>query len=278
MPLSAHLAYVSPLLLLLLLCAAGVAFAILGLSLVRRFVPAETLKHQHEIAGFVFGVLGAAFGVLLGFAVLQVWEQWSRAEEWSAAEEGIAESIHRHIRNYPNVEKTRPLLAQFERYVRSVVDVEYPAMAKLQMEEITDQEFQLVWERAGELRPESLTEQGCFTNLFSLLGQLAMQRELRLESARGEVPAPIWYALLVGGFGTVAFSWLFAAEKFSMQAVIVSALAIALTLPLYVVILLNHPFAGSVRIEPAGYRELLRSIAADRAAIEQAIPPVSPGR
>ncbi len=33
--------------------------SVLGLYLVRRLVPLETLKKNHEVAGFTFGVLGA---------------------------------------------------------------------------------------------------------------------------------------------------------------------------------------------------------------------------
>jgi hypothetical protein len=266
MSLTTLLAMISPEILLILMCVAAVLVAIAGLATVRRLVRAETLKMHNEIAGFVFGVLGAAYGVLLGFAVLQVWEQWSAADDRAAIEEGLAESIHRHIRNYPNAEAARPLLAQYERYVRSVIEAEYPAMAKHRMDEINDDEFQAVWAAAGQLKPATVPEEGCFANIFTLLGDLSMQRELRLQSARGEVPTPLWYALLIGGVGTIAFSWLFTADKFSMQAVMVSALAIALILPLYVIVLLNHPFSGSVRIEPDGYRELLTNITATRAA------------
>lgn len=266
MSLTARLAMISPGILLILLCVVAVSIAIGGLWIVRRLVRADTLKKHNEIAGFVFGVLGAAYGVLLGFAVLQVWEQWSAAEDRAAVEEGLADSIHRHMRNYPNPQAARPLLAQYERYVHSVIHVEYPAMARHRMDEINDDQFQAVWATAGQLRPASVPEQGCFANIFTLLGDLAMQRELRLQAARGEVPTPLWYALLIGGFGTLAFSWLFTADRFSMQAVMVGALAIALVLPLYVIVLLNHPFSGSVRIEPEGYRELLTNITAARTA------------
>lgn len=277
MSLTARLAMISPGILLILLCVVAVSIAIGGLWIVRRLVRADTLKKHNEIAGFVFGVLGAAYGVLLGFAVLQVWEQWSAAEDRAAVEEGLADSIHRHMRNYPNPQAARPLLAQYERYVHSVIHVEYPAMARHRMDEINDDQFQAVWATAGQLRPASVPEQGCFANIFTLLGDLAMQRELRLQAARGEVPTPLWYALLIGGFGTLAFSWLFTADRFSMQAVMVGALAIALVLPLYVIVLLNHPFSGSVRIEPEGYRELLTNITAARTAPPPGTPAPEPG-
>jgi hypothetical protein len=278
MSLTTLLATISPGILLILMCFAAVVIATAGLSIVRRLVRAETLKKHNEIAGFVFGVLGAAYGVLLGFAVLQVWEQWSAAEDRAAVEEGLAESIHRHVLNYPDAEAARPLLAQYERYVHSVIHVEYPAMAKHRLDQINDDEFQAVWATAGQLRPASFPEQAGFSNIFTLLGDLAVHRELRLQSARGEVPTPLWYALLIGGFGTIAFSWLFTAERFSMQTVMVSALAIALVLPLYVIVLLNHPFSGSVRIEPESYRELLKNIATERTAPTPGATAKPPGR
>ena len=41
--------------------------SVLGLYIVRILVPLETLKKNHEVAGFTFGVLGAFYGLLLAY-------------------------------------------------------------------------------------------------------------------------------------------------------------------------------------------------------------------
>ena len=47
--------------------------SVLGLYIVRILVPLATLKKNHEVAGFTFGVLGAFYGLLLAFVIVAAW-------------------------------------------------------------------------------------------------------------------------------------------------------------------------------------------------------------
>jgi hypothetical protein len=257
MPLSAQLASFSPLVLLLLLIVLAVLFAIGGQWVMRRFVPYSYLKLHNDVAGFVFACLGVIYAVVLAFAVLQVWDQKSEAETRVAAEDGIAASIYGHLVIYPDRAAALPVLRQYETYIRSVIEHEYPAMARLQDDPATRGEFQKLWLSVGRLSARPGIEQILFAETYRLLGELAQHRAMRLESARGEIPGPVWYALVLGALFTIAFTWLFGAESFWLQSVINGSLAAAIAVTMYVVIVLNHPFTGSVSIDPSGYRELL---------------------
>src|SRR6266550_4388273 len=63
--------------------------SVLGLYLVRILVPLETLKKNHEVAGFTFGVLGAFYGLLLAFVIVAAWERFDRASA-NVQGEGVA--------------------------------------------------------------------------------------------------------------------------------------------------------------------------------------------
>jgi hypothetical protein len=256
MSLSVRLASVAPGVLLVVLLVMVLAISVGGLLLVRRVVDPKFLKLHNEIAGFVFAAIGAIYAVLLAFATVQVWDAMGEAESRAAAEDGVAFSLYGHLRNYPDGAEARPALAQFDVYVRSVLEREYAAMARGEDDVATEEQFQSLWMAAGRLTPESPAEQVAYAQISSLLGDLSSHRRVRLEAADGEVPAPLWHALLIGGFLTIAFTWIFGAESFSLQLAINVTLAVVITLLLYVTILLNHPFAGSVRVEPEGYRDL----------------------
>ena len=55
--------------------------SILGLYAVRRLVPVENLKQNHEVAGFTFGVIGAFYGLLLAFVIVAAWQRFDRADD-----------------------------------------------------------------------------------------------------------------------------------------------------------------------------------------------------
>ncbi len=63
----------------ILLAGAMVLLAIAGTLLTRRWVGAETLKSNNEVAGFIYAVIGVVYAVLLGFSAIIVWEQYDKA-------------------------------------------------------------------------------------------------------------------------------------------------------------------------------------------------------
>jgi len=74
--------------------------SVLGLYIVRRLVPLATLKKNHEVAGFTFGVLGAFYGLLLAFVIVAAWERFDRASA-NVQEEGVALlSLYRLSKGY----------------------------------------------------------------------------------------------------------------------------------------------------------------------------------
>ena len=69
--------------------------AMAGPVLVRRRVNLNKLSANNEVAGFKFATVGVLYAVLLGFAVIIVWERFSDAEKAVAEESGAAATIYR---------------------------------------------------------------------------------------------------------------------------------------------------------------------------------------
>ena len=44
--------------------------SVTGTLLVRRRVPVEVLERHNEVAGFIYGVIGVVYAVLLGFTAI----------------------------------------------------------------------------------------------------------------------------------------------------------------------------------------------------------------
>ena len=63
-----------------------------GPWVVRRFIPVESIADNNEVAGFKFATLGVVYAVLLGLAVISVWQKYSEAE-FAATEEAAALAV-----------------------------------------------------------------------------------------------------------------------------------------------------------------------------------------
>ena len=68
--------------------------------------------------------------------------------------------------------------------------------------------------------------------------------------ASGIVPSVVWVVLFVGAFVTIGFTFFFGTENLRAQAVMTGALALLIFLGLLIIIAVDHPFSGTVNVEP----------------------------
>ena len=73
---------------LLLLVVVPTFLTMCGPVIVRRLVGVELVKENNEVAGFKFATLGVVYAVLLGLAVIAVWEKFAKAEDATSQEAG----------------------------------------------------------------------------------------------------------------------------------------------------------------------------------------------
>src|SRR5215210_3101359 len=105
----------------------SVLVAHLGLHLVRRRVPLPVLETQHEVAGFIIGVLGAIYAVLLAFVVVAVWDQFGEARMIVEREANQLNDLSRMAQGFPAPAQGRALEG-LRAYGQSVIDDEWSAM------------------------------------------------------------------------------------------------------------------------------------------------------
>ena len=67
--------------------------------------------------------------------------------------------------------------------------------------------------------------------------------------ASGIVPGVIWAVLFVGAAITIGFTFFFGTENLRAQALMTGALALLILLGLLVIVAIDRPFAGSVRLD-----------------------------
>src|ERR1700720_1421653 len=101
--------------------------SILGLYTVRRLVPVENLKQNHEVAGFTFGVIGAFYGLLLAFVIVAAWERFDRADEKVQGEAMALASLYRLAKAYPQPVQHN-LQQAIRAYAQNAIEVEWPRM------------------------------------------------------------------------------------------------------------------------------------------------------
>ncbi len=104
-----------------------VFLAMVGPFVVRLLVSVEKLRANNEVAGFKFASIGVLYAVLLGFAVIVVWQKFSDAENAVAQEAGAATRIY-HLTDGIGGQSGPALHQGLTTYLKTAIAEDWSAM------------------------------------------------------------------------------------------------------------------------------------------------------
>ena len=230
------------------------SLSILGLYIVRRTVPLERLKQNHEVAGFTFGVIGAFYGLLLAFVIVAAWERFDRADEKVQGEAMALASLYRLSKGFP-----QPLEHNLQQAIRDytehAINVEWPAMARYTHGRPDNPTGALgLWALIGAYDPSGARQNLLVDKSYDQLQQLGEDRSLRYLYGTEDFPSVVWLVIYAGLFITIGFSYFFGLDTFPSQALMCGIFSSLLGLTILAILELAHPYQGTVTVSDAPLR------------------------
>lgn len=261
MAISYHLLQLSPLFMFLLVVGFFILISFGSTLLFKRYVRLTIRHADNKGIGDIFVVIGGLYSLLMGFVVFLVWDSFNTAHVNADREGSLARGLYRDIRYYPDSARIAPLLATYVAYVNHTVEHEFVRLETMQPLTAEDRlAFNKVF-AAIEAFPvrDDRTEQ-----MFRHLNELDTFRSLRQLDAAAVIPGAIWMTLLIGGFLILVFSMILEFDNFRLHILLNSLLGVFIGLIVYIILLLDHPFTGSIKIEPEAYRQILTLYNSDK--------------
>ncbi len=242
----------SSILLGVILLGGGTALSVFGLVLVRRFFKVDELQAHHEVAGYMLSILGTLYAVVLGFVVVSASNDVADAKHNIGSEVNAILDINRMADGFPK-DRREKISQALTNYCDAVVNEEWQGMDSFIISPKTVQAGSALWTAIKNTQPVSPKEQALYGTLLENYTKMVDARRMRLVTAHGGIPLPLWVVLVVGAITTIGFTYFFGVEKFGYQVVMTSLVTITLLLNLYLVIVNSHPFSGEFRIRPIAY-------------------------
>jgi hypothetical protein len=237
-----------PLWLLGTLLVGAITFAAaLGPLVVRRHVALERLSTNNEVAGFKFATLGVIYAVLVAFTVIVVWEKFRDAETAVTQEAGALAALYR-LSDGLDPDAQARLRAELAGYIRTVVEQDWPEMARGGRSVDATRALTAVYRAVLAYEPSSLRGGAVLAEALDQLDLVTQARRQRLGLATGVVPGVVWLVLFGGAILTIAFTFFFGTENLRAQVWMTAVLALVISTSLLVVVAIDHPFTGSVRV------------------------------
>ncbi|HSF32327.1 MAG TPA: hypothetical protein VLK82_17885 [Candidatus Tectomicrobia bacterium] len=240
----------------LLVVGLPVLLAVVGLLLVRARVPHPRLQPHHDVAGYIYSGLAVLYAVLLAFVVIAVWGQFDATRSRVQIEADALGDLVRQAEVFP-LPVQRAIFDAVRTYAKSVVEDEWPTMARGAESPLTRQAYTHLWQTMRNVEPRTPTEVNWHATMLQSLTAASDGRRDRLDDGRAVLHPVLWVVLLSGGVINVSYIYLFGVRSLMAHLIITTALSTMTTLLLLVILMLDRPFAGSLRVEPEPFVRLL---------------------
>jgi hypothetical protein len=260
MPLTAKILFLPPWLVLLLINTIFVGGSLILILLFRHCIAYQTRKDHHGLVSTMFGRVAPMFGILLAFIVIILWQKYQSAELNAINEANAALDVYRDLLHYPNRSQVVAVNASYEKFIKSVVQDEYPQMMQMKKSKKTQKAKDVLWLNIMKIQAKTQQEQAFHKNMLRNLELLTNFRQTRLKEMHSSMPEVLWVVIFIGAIVTILLAALLHAEKFWMHALSISMLAIVIATTIFLAIQLDYPFLGELSVGKAGYVEILNNI------------------
>jgi hypothetical protein len=242
-----------------LFAAVFAAVAVLVHTLLRPVIPPpERLSEHHEVAGFLMGVVGVLYSVVLGFLVGTVWTSFASAQQTSDLEAGyVADSFNfaGQLAPHQRTELQR-LIARYAINVRSADWSSPRGRSADRSAELLDRAVRIavMAPATSGLSSSQLLENNTIRGLLlTNLRNIGDTRRLRLIQASSTLPSGLLEALLLGAAFVMAFTLFFGVRSYAKQMIMTALLAGSIGLFFGLILELSTPYSGAIQVSRAAW-------------------------
>ncbi len=248
----------------ILITLLAVSLAVAGAALVHNRVPVK-LRESHTVPlGLINGGLIGMFSIIVGLTAFLVLDEYSDAEVALQSEAGNVEEIYRLAEPLPE-SKREQIQGLAASYARVVVDEEWPLMREDKTSPRADALSEELRSSIQEgYRTSTGAEQDFLGDELDVMDELDANREARVLAVHQRLPSILGVALILLAIATVGFSSLVGMENRRLHLLTVGVLAMAITLVLFTIGVLDRPFSTDFRVQPQPFELLLQEIEGNR--------------
>lgn len=235
----------------------GTTGAAIGIQrLLRRIDPVLATGKHNEVAGFLVAVIGVMYAVIVGFVVVALWEDHTKASETVNAEAAELAELDRGSEAFGPVVHQQ-VRAESIAYGLAVIQ-SWPGLGMGHPTRAGEGALEALFGTVTALTPHNPAQQAYFDTTLDRLHELSQLRRERWYDARdGRVSELMWTVVLLASVLVLGFSMLFGLENARLHYVMVAGVAIFVALDVLLVLELSYPFRGDLAVGADGFKAVL---------------------
>ncbi len=247
----------------MLLLFAGVSVAICW-SLIRLLRPlmvqwfGDEKESRNSIIDILVAGTGLFYGLLLGLIAVSAYTDYSTAEDSVSHEANSAGVLYRDVSNFPEPLRSQ-LRAGVVHYLDVVISQEFPSARQGKLLTAATPVATNIQDGIASFAPTNLGGQALDSETFHQFGNFIDARNQRLNQMQSQLPDTLWVVLILGAVINLALIAMLGIDKFSAHLALSGLFAVFLSLMLFLVAALDHPFLGQYSISSDTF-ETIRDI------------------
>ena len=232
----------------------GLALAVgLGVSIgIQRLLRIQSTSEEKEVAVNLMQVVAAYVGIMIAFAGVQVWQDFSDAKAAVAHEAATASQLYQDLTIFGA--ETRAARGALRLYVASITRDEWPTLRDGEGNESTEAALQRVFAEVGKLDPADNRAGAIYEEMLDKLNELVDYRHDRIVESQAGIPLILWTIGLVGSLLTVAYASAFTPTR--LNVMMIGGISLTLGLVFLFILTVDHPFKGEFSVSDRHLAEL----------------------
>jgi uncharacterized membrane protein YfcA len=230
---------------------AALVVSVLMVLVLNRVWPISNRKLINDVTGWQLGILGTTYGVILGFMLYTVWNDFRAADVNTNLEATSLLTVSRIAAGLPSPQREE-FHALGLKYADAAIHQEWPAMQVQQDSHATEIVLGDMWRLLVDVKTEN-GGSNSVDHLTSALGDLSERRNLREQELQARLPEILWLLLVAGAGATVGSSCLLGNDNKWLHYCQVLALTFVVAVTLAAIADLARPFEGAVAVTSAAF-------------------------
>src|SRR5260370_29497831 len=169
-----------------LLVIAAMMMSVVIVAVLNRAWPISSRKLVNDVTGWQLGILGTAYGVMLGFMLCTVWNDFREAEVNANLEASSLMTVSRIGAGLPSPER-EAIRALGVRYAEATINEDWPAMQVQKDSSASERVAGDMWKVLAELKSEGAGARSA-DHLANALKGLSERRNLTQQEFQDRVP------------------------------------------------------------------------------------------
>jgi len=204
--------------------------------------------------GGTLEVVGAIYGIVLAFVIVLMWQSIDTARDAVSDEASSLAQFAIDIRVLPPEDRAR-VENSLSNYLNAVLDEEWDAMADGHESLRAHRALDRIFTTMEHVRPVTDVQQTWYVEAVSKLNESTTYRRKRLETMNNLLPLPVDILLFGGAIITLAFVVIHGSRRSGTHTFVVAALAALIAYNLFLALILDYPFSGSISVTPEPFRQ-----------------------